>query len=169
MKTLLTVVAVAVLALASVSLSTSTAYAGTKHCKSHGDFVRCELPNANQLHVSLYEERSYNKCEKNYTWGADSDGIWVDRKCNAIFKHRDPDGAHDDYQEPYVRTAGASGDCPSDIRGNECEYYVDGYKAGKNDGELSMSRVYERYSDGYDSRFEPYFARGYDAGWHDFR
>jgi hypothetical protein len=32
-----------------------------------------------------------------------------------------------------------------------------------------MSRAYERYSDDYDSRFEKYFAKGYKAGWNDFR
>ena len=162
-------IAVAALALISVSLGTSTAYAAKMTCKSHGDFVRCALPNANQLHVSLHNEKSNHKCEKGHTWGADSDGIWVDHKCKAVFHYRDKKGSHEDYQEKHVRHQGKSGDCPSDIRGNECAYYEDGYRAGRQDGEASMSRVYERYSDGYDSRFEPYFAKGYDAGWHDYR
>ena len=55
--------------------------------------------------------------------------------------------------------------CPSDIKGNECEYYKDGYKAGSEDGKASMSMAYERRAGDYDSRFEPYFARGYEAGW----
>jgi hypothetical protein len=54
--------------------------------------------------------------------------------------------------------------CPSDIKGNECEYYQDGYTAGAEDGRMGMSMAYERH-EGYDSRFEPYFARGYEAGW----
>ena len=58
----------------------------------------------------------------------------------------------------------ASDACPSDIKGNECDYYKDGYKAGADDGKMGMSMVYERH-EGYDSRFEPYFARGYKAGW----
>jgi hypothetical protein len=29
---------------------------------------------------------------------------------------------------------------------------------------MGMSMVYERH-EGYDSRFEPYFARGYETGW----
>ena len=58
----------------------------------------------------------------------------------------------------------ASGACPSDIKGNECEYYKDGYRAGAGDGKMGMSMMYERH-EGYDSRFEPYFARGYEAGW----
>ena len=60
--------------------------------------------------------------------------------------------------------AQASDACPSDINGNECEYYKDGYRAGAEDGKMGMSMVYERH-EGYDSRFEPYFARGYEAGW----
>jgi hypothetical protein len=60
--------------------------------------------------------------------------------------------------------AQASGACPADIKGNECEYYQDGYRAGAGDGKMGMSMAYERH-EGYDSRFEPYFARGYEAGW----
>ena len=60
--------------------------------------------------------------------------------------------------------AQASNSCPSDIKGNECEYYKDGYRAGAEDGKMGMSMAYERH-EGYDSRFEPYFARGYEAGW----
>jgi hypothetical protein len=59
---------------------------------------------------------------------------------------------------------GAGSACPSDIKGNECEYYQDGYRAGADDGKMGMSMAYERH-EGYDSRFEPYFARGYEAGW----
>lgn len=60
--------------------------------------------------------------------------------------------------------AQASDACPANIKGNECEYYQDGYRAGAGDGKMGMSMAYQRH-EGYDSRFEPYFARGYDAGW----
>jgi hypothetical protein len=60
--------------------------------------------------------------------------------------------------------APTSGACPADIKGNECAYYQDGYRAGAGDGKMGMSMMYERH-EGYDSRFEPYFARGYEAGW----
>ncbi len=63
----------------------------------------------------------------------------------------------------------ADNQCPSDLKGNECEYYKDGYKAGAKDGKASMSNFYGRHEDGYDSRFEPYFKRGYQAGWQDYR
>jgi hypothetical protein len=29
--------------------------------------------------------------------------------------------------------AGASDECPADLKGNECDYYKDGYKAGADD------------------------------------
>ena len=56
-------------------------------------------------------------------------------------------------------------ECPSDIHGNECEYYKDGYRAGREDGSASMSMAYERHAESYDGRFESYFAQGYEAGW----
>ncbi|WP_108839348.1 hypothetical protein [Tateyamaria sp. Alg231-49] len=69
-----------------------------------------------------------------------------------------------------VETSGSSSgavmkaSCPSDLGGNECEYYMDGFRAGANDGSMGISMAYQRH-EGYDSRFEPYFARGYQAGW----
>jgi len=58
----------------------------------------------------------------------------------------------------------SSATCPMDLKGNECEYYKSGYRAGVGDGKMGMSMMYDRH-EGYDSRFEPYFARGYEAGW----
>jgi hypothetical protein len=48
---------------------------------------------------------------------------------------------------------------------NERAYYDDGCRAGTQDAKLSMSMAYERHSDSYDRRFEPYFAQGYEACW----
>jgi hypothetical protein len=62
------------------------------------------------------------------------------------------------------KKAQATNACPSDIKGNECEYFKDGYRAGAEDGKMGMSMAYQRH-EGYDSRFEPYFARGYESGW----
>ena len=153
-----------------VLLVPTTVSADELTCRSKGDFVRCPLPNANRLHVSLVEELSHhNKCDKGYTWGADSDGIWVDSKCKATFYFSGEGGRHNDYAKPHKRDNRRSGSCPNDLGGNECEYYMDGYKAGKDDANMSMSRAYERHADDYDSRFEEYFSRGYQSGWNDFR
>ena len=48
---------------------------------------------------------------------------------------------------------------------NEQAYFDDGCVAGTRDGKAGMSSVYERYSDQYDTRFEPYFRQGYQACW----
>jgi len=163
-------ISITFLFLSTLMMAPTTASADELTCRSKGDFVRCSLPNANRLHVSLSEELSNNnKCEKGYTWGADSDGIWVDRKCKATFYFSGEGGRHNDYQDRHTRNDSWSGSCPNDLGGNECEYYMDGYKAGKDDANMSMSRAYERHGDDYDSRFEEYFARGYQAGWNDFR
>ena len=167
MKTIF--IAAAVLIFAALTMGPSTVYADQLKCKSKGDFVRCSLPNANRLHVSLHEELSNRKCEQGYTWGADSDGIWVDSKCKGIFYYSGEGGRHQDYSDSYSRHDRRAGSCPTDLGGNECEYYMDGYKAGKDDADMSMSRAYERHADDYDSRFEEYFSRGYQSGWNDNR
>lgn len=162
--------AITFLIFSTLTLGPSTANADELTCRSKGGFVRCALPNANRLHVSLAEELSHNgKCEKGYTWGADSDGIWVDGKCKGTFYFSGEGGRHNDYASSHSRGDRRSGTCPNDLGGNECEYYMDGYKAGKDDAQMSMSRAYERHADYYDSRFEEYFARGYQSGWNDFR
>jgi len=52
---------------------------------------------------------------------------------------------------------------------NERAYYDDGCREGTRDAKSSMSSVYERYSDMYDSRFEPYFKQGYEVCWKHYR
>ena len=34
---------------------------------------------------------------------------------------------------------------------------------------MSMSRAYERHSNAYDRRFKNYYAKGYKAGWNNYR
>ena len=65
--------------------------------------------------------------------------------------------------------AQASNACPSDIKGNECEYYQDGYTAGAEDGRMGMSMAYERHAGAYDSRFESPYRQGYETGWRQTR
>jgi hypothetical protein len=52
---------------------------------------------------------------------------------------------------------------------NEREYFDDGCRRGREDGRAGMSSYYGRYSEEYDSRFEPYFARGYEKCWRENR
>ena len=138
---------------------TSVANAGEIACSSFQDqFNRCPLANANNLNVKLTQKLG-GKCKKDHSWGADSDGVWVDKGCSAVFS----------YSASQHSGGYADKGCPSGLKGNECEYYKDGYAAGAKDGKASMSNFYGRHADGYDSRFEPYFARGYEAGWQDYR
>lgn len=52
---------------------------------------------------------------------------------------------------------------------NERAYYDDGCHDGTADAQMSMSMAYERHSDMYDSRFEPYYRQGYEHCWKMFR
>jgi opacity protein-like surface antigen len=52
---------------------------------------------------------------------------------------------------------------------NERAYYDDGCHEGTTDAQASMSMAYERHSDMYDRRFEPYFRDGYEHCWKMFR
>lgn len=52
---------------------------------------------------------------------------------------------------------------------NERAYYDDGCHEGTADAKMSMSMAYERHSDMYDRRFEPYFKQGYQHCWKIFR
>ncbi|MEB3317037.1 MAG: hypothetical protein VKO39_02690 [Cyanobacteriota bacterium] len=55
--------------------------------------------------------------------------------------------------------------CPDTWTGLNCDYFRDGYKAGRGDRKANMSMYYGRHSGAYDSRFEQYFREGYEAGW----
>ena len=55
--------------------------------------------------------------------------------------------------------------CPDTWTGIKCDYFKDGYKAGRRDRKANMSMYYGRHSDSYDSRNESYFQEGYEAGW----
>jgi hypothetical protein len=52
---------------------------------------------------------------------------------------------------------------------NERAYYDDGCHEGTSDAQMSMSMAYERHSDMYDRRFEPFFRDGYEHCWKMFR
>ncbi|MEB3260377.1 MAG: hypothetical protein VKP63_07110 [Cyanobacteriota bacterium] len=55
--------------------------------------------------------------------------------------------------------------CPDTWNGIKCDYYKDGYKAGRQDRKANMSMAYERHNDAYDSRNESYYQAGYEDGW----
>ncbi|MEB3255553.1 MAG: hypothetical protein VKJ05_04100 [Synechococcaceae cyanobacterium] len=55
--------------------------------------------------------------------------------------------------------------CPDTWTGIKCDYYKDGYKAGRKDRNANMSMAHERHNDAFDSRNESYFQAGYEDGW----
>lgn len=56
--------------------------------------------------------------------------------------------------------------CPDTWGGTiKCDYYKDGYKAGKQDRKAGLSMYYGRHDGAYDSRNESYYQAGYEDGW----
>lgn len=55
--------------------------------------------------------------------------------------------------------------CPDTWEGNKCEYYRDGYKAGKSDRKAGLSMAYERHDGAYDTQNASYYQAGYEDGW----
>lgn len=130
---------------------------------------------------AIFSHKSHHKEGKTYDRGQtnDFDRGYSDGLHNAAYHNYNRSDAYSHGYERGVderqanlrhhqRRGGYSENCPADLRGNECEYYKDGYRAGASDGSAGMSMAYERH-DGYDSRFEPYFARGYSDGWRRYR
>lgn len=61
--------------------------------------------------------------------------------------------------------AAAPVQCPDTWTGIKCDYYQDGYKAGRSDRKAGQSMAYERHSGAYDSRNASYYQAGYEEGW----
>ena len=61
--------------------------------------------------------------------------------------------------------AAAPVQCPDTWTGNKCEYYKDGYKAGKTDRKAGLSMAYERHNGAFDTANASYFQAGYESGW----
>jgi hypothetical protein len=153
--------------IAAAAIYSGQSSAGTLECAStKSQFVRCNLPNSHELDVRLIRQYSKSPCNRDYTWGADSDGIWVDKGCRAAFSY--VDNHKSDTYSGYHPARPNDGN-PFKSGSNEFEYYQDGYHAGMDDGHANMSRFCGRHSDMFDTRFEPAFCKGYDAGWEKVR
>ena len=55
--------------------------------------------------------------------------------------------------------------CPDTWTGNKCEYYKDGYKAGKTDRKAGLSMPYERHAGAYYTQNASYYQAGYEESW----
>lgn len=54
---------------------------------------------------------------------------------------------------------------PDTWTGIKCDYFRDGYKAGRQDCKSNMSMYYGRHSDAYDSANESCYQEGCESGW----
>lgn len=100
------------------------------------------------------------------------------RHASHLFEHIDEgsrraecylEGYNIGYDNAYADASKPSYNDAPEYGTNERAYYDDGCRDGTGDAQMGMSMVYERHSDMYDSRFEPYFKQGYEACWRQYR
>lgn len=101
-----------------------------------------------------------------------------ERHASHLFQHIDEgrrravcylEGYNIGYDNAYADASRHSYNDAPEYGTNERDYYDDGCRDGTGDAQMGMSMAYERHSDMYDSRFEPYFRQGYEACWRQYR
>ena len=125
---------------------TSNAFAAEITCGSTGGMNRCPLPGADRLNVKVKQVLE-GKCAREKGWWADSDGIVVDKGCNAVFSYK-------------TASAAAPG---TDAKASA--YYDDGCKAGTADKKAGLSMAYERKAGAYDTENAGSYEAGYNKCW----
>lgn len=170
---------------AILSLTSFSAMANNMTCMSANNaFTRCDLPKANDLHVQILKVKTGN-CDIANAWGADSQGIWVDKGCGAEFLYNAPNNAQSASENAEVVVAPAiineagyyaydpvgnyyynnyNGDCNAD--GKACSHWERGYQAGRNDSYKNLHNDYTRHQGEFDKNHERDFSRGYAGGFH---
>ncbi|MFZ9310249.1 MAG: DUF3011 domain-containing protein [Arenimonas sp.] len=147
----------------AASMHSEKVEAGAMECSSlKAGFIRCSLPHADKMNVRIIRQYSKAPCNRDYTWGADSDGIWVDKGCRASFAYVDNYSSNN--YGGYHPARNGDGN-PFKSGTNEFEYYQDGYHEGLGDGHNNQSMYCGRHEEMYDRRFESAFCQGYEAGW----
>lgn len=142
-----------------LTLVSVSAGAAELTCSSDGGFNRCPLPGADKAGVRLIQKIE-GTCKKDYGFGVDSDGVWVNSGCIAVFSYKKDNSARSAKAQKTKNSQ-----CPAGMESNNCEYYKDGFNAGKEDRAIGLSNAYERHENSYDGRFESSYAQGYDKGW----
>lgn len=174
---------------AVLSIVSLQALASSMICMSDNNaFTRCDLPEANNLHVQILKAKAGN-CDQDNAWGADSQGIWVDKGCGAVFLYNAPtpsaQSTENNSDDADVLVAPAvvddpayyvydpdggyyynnyNGDCTA--AGNGCDHYKKGYQAGQNDAKANAANDYTRHQGEYDQNFAHDYSRGYAGGFH---
>jgi hypothetical protein len=154
---------------------------------SNNDFTRCDLPEANALHVQILKTTAGN-CDQDGAWGADSQGIWVNKGCGGVFLYNAPtpgnqsSSLNSDDEDVLVAPPivddpayyvydpdggyyynNYNGDCTGD---GGCHHYKNGYQAGLNDAKANVQSNYANHQGQFDADHEADFARGYSGGFH---
>lgn len=135
---------------AALLLGIGAASASEITCGSTGGMNRCPLPGADKMKVKVKQVLE-GKCDHETGWWADSDGIVVDKGCNAVFK--------------YKAVAAAAPAASSGTDANASAYYDDGCAAGKADKKAGLSMAYERHDGAYDTANASSYEAGYNKCW----
>jgi hypothetical protein len=130
-------------------LSAAPAMAEEITCGSMGEMNRCPLPGADRLGVRVKQVLEGN-CTHERGWWADSDGVVVDKGCNAVFS----------YGASYGSSTSSNG-----TDANASAYFDDGCRAGQKDRRAGLSMAYQRNAGAYDSRYESTYQAGYEKCW----
>ena len=73
-----------------VTVAVGQAIGAELSCSSDdGRFRRCPLTGASDRDVRLARTLGSAECRRDFTWGADSSGVWVDQGCRAVFAYGD--------------------------------------------------------------------------------
>lgn len=128
--------------------------------------------------VRLLRQFSEAPCRKDYSWGYDSRGVWVDKGCRAEFLvGKDNTARNAAIAAGVIGGAVLAGILISKSRNKkdkedfdkwsleEQEAYELGYRYGVDDRRRNRSSDYKRYRDDYNARTEDPFKRGYREGY----
>jgi hypothetical protein len=156
---------------------TVSAQSGNITCESMlGQYQYCPADTQNE--VRLTTQTSSTSCTKDYSWGYDYRGIWVDRGCRAEFAYgRSSGGGKGGLIAAGILgaiflgvAAGSSKSRNSGGGGNvdpqKMDTYNQGYRYGGQDWDQGIPPNYRSHNNHYTSQYESDFASGYDDGYH---
>lgn len=160
--------------LAPISIAAATQSQSLTYESRLGQYQYCRADTQNN--VRLTNQISGSSCEKDYSWGYDSRGIWVDRGCRADFQFggggnhttRNTAIAAGIIGAVLIGAAVASSKSKNNNDGNDSEkrqYYRDGYRIGQQDWDANVPANYPTHRNRYNAQYESDWASGYDDGY----
>ncbi len=157
---------------------TVSAQSGYITCESMlGQYQYCPADTQNE--VRLTTQTSSTSCTKDYSWGYDYRGIWVDRGCRAEFAYGRSGGsgkggliAAGILGAIFLGAAAASskprnsGGGGGKVDPEKSDTYDQGYRYGGQDWDQGIPPNYESHNNHYTAQYESDFASGYADGYH---